>query len=142
MFDASNRAVYRSRNATPKRAVLQWAAADYVLAWGTQRFDGPHMRVLDEGGHYGVELDIFFRTHRALPARPDCWVKVVEVRAAVALAPFTLVTLVKGVVEMVADVPAGAIIVENPDGEWYAMSAQEFALRYEAVAGTGRTAAP
>lgn len=139
MLDASNSEVYRTRGDASKRAVLNWSPAQYVLAWGTQRFERPHMRVFDPQGDYGVELEIFFRTHRALPQQPDCYVKTVQVRAAVVAAPFTLVTLVKGAIEMVADVPAGAVLVQNPEGEWYAMSAEQFAQRYEpADASAGR----
>ncbi len=142
MLDGSNSGVFRSRGGTPKRAVLNWPAAEYVLAWGTQRFDRPHVRVLDPQGDYGVELEVFFRTHRALPELADCYVKTVEVRAALVAAPFTLVTLVKGAVEMVADVPAGAVVVQNPDGEVYAMGADQFAQRYEAVGGAGILLSP
>ncbi len=34
---------------------------------------------------------------------------------------------------MIALVPSGAYIVQNPSGELYSMSAEEFDARYEAV---------
>ena len=42
-----------------------------------------------------------------------------------------VVTFVDGVEEMRAAVPPGAYIVQNPGGELYAMSPEEFERRYE-----------
>jgi hypothetical protein len=87
--------------------------------------------VIEPGGPYGVEIDVFFSTHEPVPGRPDHYVKVARVRAWIASESFVLTTSINGTVEMIADVPAGAYVVENPSGERYAMTAEEFDRRYE-----------
>jgi hypothetical protein len=131
VLDGSNSRCYRCRAGQPKHARICWTAAEYTLAWGRQRFDEPHVRVTDAGGDYGVDLHTFFRTHRAVPEREDHYVKVVKVWALCVTEQLELITMVNGTVEMSATVPAGAFVVENPDGERYAMSAEDFMLRYE-----------
>jgi hypothetical protein len=129
--DVSSGRRYRSRLGVPKHARIRWEAADYTLAWGQQRFEVPHVKVSDPNGDYGVDLRTFFRTHAALPDLEDHYVKVVTVRAVCVAVEAVLVTRVNGSTEMTAVVPVGGFVVENPDGEQYAMSAEDFAVRYE-----------
>lgn len=130
MLDASNSRRYRSRPGVFKFAVLEWQATQYPLAGGVETLTGPHMKVRNGDGWYGVALARFFRTHKGVSIHGHAYVKSVEVDAVRTTAPVTLTTLVDGKVEMVAQVPAGAFIVRNPDGEEYAMSAEDFLLRY------------
>lgn len=132
MLHDHNSRCYRARSGQPKQALLCWSPCRYDLTWGTQVFDGPHMRVIDAGGPYGVDLAAFFTTHVALPSLPDHYFKQARVRGACVRAPFTLLTRLNGHTEMVAEVPAGAFVVQNPAGELYAMSEAEFHARYEA----------
>lgn len=130
-LDESNSEVFVSRGA-PKHAVIRWEPRRYELSWGTQEFAGPHMAVIDDPEEeYGVELEVFFTTHRALPDREDHYVKQARVRARRATEETRIVTRVKGRKEMEATVPAGAWIIQNPDGEIYYNSAEEFEKRYE-----------
>jgi hypothetical protein len=122
--------LYRTRPGDPKQAHLVWQTAEYHLSWGIQRFDGPHMRVIDLGGDYGVDLQVFFATHQPIPSLEHHYLKVAKVRAYITIEPVTLITAVNGSTEMVAIVPIGAVIVQNPSGEEYAMSADEFERRY------------
>lgn len=122
---------YRPKASVVKHCRICQEAADYEAGWGMQHFDGPHVVVIEPGGPYGVDLDVFFATHEPVRDRPDCYVKVVRVRAWVATEPCILRTEVKGRVEMVAEVPAGGIIVEQQDGDRYSMTLEEFELRYE-----------
>ena len=86
---------------------------------------------MDPDGAYGVHFEVFFATHEPVRDRPNHYIKVARVRAWATTAPIVLTTEINGQVEMVAEVPAGAYIVENPAGERYAMSAEEFERRYE-----------
>jgi hypothetical protein len=45
--------------------------------------------------------------------------------------PFDAKSCRRRLLEMTTSVPAGAYVVENPDGERYAMPAEEFFTRYE-----------
>jgi hypothetical protein len=130
-LDGSNSHVYRSKPGRPKRCHIRWEAAEYALSWGTQRFAGPHVVVIDPGGHYGVELEVFFSTHRAVPEQRDHYLKIVRVRAMRTSKPVRLRTQIKGETEMLALVPAGAYIVQNPSGECYSITPEEFEQRYE-----------
>ena len=130
-LNGSNSRVYRSKPGRPKKCHIRWEAAEYILAWGTQKFPGPHVVVIDPDGHYGVELEVFFATHRAIAEQLDHYLKIVKVRAVRAAELVQLRTQIKGKTEMVALVPAGAYIVQNPSGELYSMSADEFEKRYE-----------
>jgi hypothetical protein len=132
-LDESNSRVYRSKIGLPKQCHIRWEAAEYILSWGTQRFLGPHVVVIDANGDYGVELEVFFATHKPIPELRHHYVKVTNVRACRTAEPVRLVTQVKENTEMIALVPSGAYIVQNPSGELYAMSAEEFAARYEGV---------
>jgi hypothetical protein len=88
------------------------------------------MLVRNPAGEYGVELDLFFRTHQPVPDRPNHYLKTALVRAFRLEQPIELVTVVGGKEESVASVPAGAYVVEGLDLEQYAMSAEEFHERY------------
>jgi hypothetical protein len=122
---------YRSKPDLAKHCRICEAPAEYTARWGTQRFSERHVVVLDPGGAYGVELEVFFATHEPVRDRPDHYVKVARVHAWMATEALVLTTEIAGKIEMVADVPAGAYIVENPSGERYAMPAEEFNRRYE-----------
>lgn len=122
---------YRSKPGLAKHCRLCHEAGEYKAGWGIQRFTGPHVVVIDPGGPYGVEFDVFFATHESVPDRPDYYVKVARVRAWAATESLVLRTEINGRIEMVADVPAGAYVVENPSGERYGMTAEEFEQRYE-----------
>jgi hypothetical protein len=130
-LDASNSRLFRSRTGVAKRARICWQPTAYTLSWGCQTFDGPHVTVLDPAGAYGVDLQTFFATHLPVAEREDHYVKVVTVRALQVTATFTLSTWVDGRLEMAALVPEGAYVVQNPKGEQYAMSAEEFSRLYE-----------
>ena len=122
---------YRPREGVVRQAHLHSETAQYQLSWGLQTFVGPHMRVHDPAGEYGVELDTFFRTHRPVTGRDHCYVKVATVHAWCVTEAVTVETYVSGHLEMTAIVPPGAYIVENPGGEQFSMSAEEFFNRYE-----------
>jgi len=130
-LNADNSRVYRPREGRPKQCRIRWKAAEYALNWGTQTFPGPHMLVLDPGGSYGVELEVFFSTHKPIAERPHHYFKAVKVRALRLTEPIHLRTQIRGSTEMLALVPPGAYIVQNPTGEVYSMTADEFELRYE-----------
>ena len=131
-LDDSNSEIYRSRGA-PKHAVLRWEPRSYALSWGTQEFDGPHMVVMGPDEEYGVDLETFFATHRPIADRKDHYVKQANVRARQASEETLIVTEVNGRKEMEATVPAGAWIIQNPAGEIYYNSPEEFEQRYERV---------
>lgn len=121
---------YRSRPGRPKHARIWWEPAEYRLSRGVQQFNGPHVRVTDANGDYGVDLNVFFETHRPVPDLEDHYIKDARVRAYRTIESSTLITRVNGTVEMVSAVQAGDFVVQNPDGEEYPMSAEEFASRY------------
>jgi hypothetical protein len=131
VLDATNSRLYRAKGGRTKEARIRWEAAEYVLTWGTQQFAGPHVVVTDPSGDYGVDLEIFFTTHQAISEQKDHYIKVVKVRAMRVSESMTLVTSVKGTMEMTAVVSAGAYVVQNPTGEQYSMAEDEFELRYE-----------
>lgn len=122
--------LYSSRPGPLKHARIEWGSARYELSWGVQEFDGPHMRVTDPNGDYGVALSVFFATHRPVSGKEDHYVKVAKVRAYLVVEAFTLITRVNGTEEMKSEVPAGAFVVQNPGGEEYAMAAEEFERKY------------
>jgi len=130
LLNDSNSRTYRSRRGFIKEAHVKWRPGEYMLSWGKQNFFGPHMIVLDPAGEYGVELRSFFTTHQPMPDKPDHYVKTATVRAFRLEEPLELVTIVRGKEEIVASVPAGAYVVQNPDGEQYAMTDEEFHRRY------------
>jgi hypothetical protein len=132
-LDTAQARRYRARRDRVKHCRICHEPASYAIGRDRepQCFDGPHVVVLDPGGPYGVALEVFFATHEPIPDRPDHYVKVAFVRAWVATDSFVLTTEVAGRVEMVAQVPAGAYVVENPNGERYHMAAEEFWHRYE-----------
>lgn len=130
-LDEANSEVFRAKPGTPKRAILRWEPAAYHLTWGNQHFDGPHMVVIRESEQYGVDLRVFFKTHRPLADQPDHYIKDVEVRAMRVEAPTDLVTVVDGREEMRSTVPPGAWILQNPDGELYSNREEEFLKNYE-----------
>jgi hypothetical protein len=123
--------MYRPKPALAKHCRVCQEAAEYDTGWGIQRFTGPHIVVMDPQGAYGVELTVFFATHEPVPERPGHYIKTARVRAWIATDSLTLTTEVNGRMEMVADVPPGAYVVENPSGERYPMTAEEFERRYE-----------
>jgi hypothetical protein len=126
----SNSQRYRARPGANKHAVIKWEPSQYKLSKGTQDFPGPHVVVLDPAGYYGVDLEVFFTTHQALPELANHYVKTAQVRAWRADRPFELVTRLRGVTEVISMVEVGAFVVQNPQGEQYPMSAEEFLRRY------------
>ncbi len=131
VLDDSNSRIYRPRPGLPKKCQIRWEAAEYSLTWGAQQFHGPHIVVLDCAGHYGVDLEVFFSTHRAIPEQPHHYFKCVKVRALLLVEAVLLRTQIKGETEMLALVPAGNYIVQNPAGDRYSNTAAEFERRYE-----------
>ena len=115
----------------PRQCRLCDQPASYECSWGTQHFHEPHMVVIDPAGAYGVALDVFLATYEPIPGQQDLFVKVTRVRAWMVTESLVLSTTIDGHTEMVAHVPAGAYVVENPSGERYAMSAEAFEQRYE-----------
>ena len=69
-LDKSNSEIFVSKG-RPKHAIIRWEPRDYELSWGSQSFDGPHVVVIDPNGEYGVDLEVFFTTHKPLPDRQD-----------------------------------------------------------------------
>ena len=128
-----NTTQYRAKPGTPKHAVLRWEPADYELSWGEQHFDGPHVVVADGDGHYGVELRMFFATHRAVPSKRDHYVKDVIVWAVRVTEPTDIVTTIDGKEEARSTVQPGGWIIQNPAGELYYNTAERFAAHYEPV---------
>jgi len=118
--------------AVPKTAVLTWDAARYELSWGVQTFDGAHMVIGSGDDAYGCELEAFFTTHAPL-AEENTWKKVAKIRARRVEVDTDLVTVVKGVDESTSTVLAGGWIVQNPGGEQYYNTPEEFVKRYEEV---------
>lgn len=132
-LDERNSKRYRPRPEAPKRAVLCWEPASYELASGTQRFEGPHMRIDAVDGPCGAELRTFFDTYRALPDRPDHYVQDAIVRALRVREELDIVTIVNGREEARATVKPGGFIVQNPGGAQYYNTPDEFQRRYEPV---------
>ena len=131
VLDDTNSRRYRPRRIV-RRAWIRQEAAEYMIDGHPERCLGPHVMVEDEGGHHhGVELEIFFRTHEAVPGLPDHYVKVARVRAIQLTGEMMLQTRVNGRIEREARVPPGSWIVQNPDGEQYDMPAEDFHRRYE-----------
>jgi hypothetical protein len=114
-----------------KRASIRWEPAEYRLEWGQQVFKGPHVVIDDPGGRYGVNMRIFFDTHEACPDKEGCYVKTASVRAAQVTKTTPLVTRLQSRIEGIARLEAGGWIVQNPEGELYYNTADEFAKRYE-----------
>src|SRR5689334_22093757 len=132
-LNESNSKLYRSVPGEPKHAVLCWQPATYRLSWGTQQFDGPHMRIEADGHRYGAELAAFFTTYRPVPEKPDHYVKVATVRALQVTEDTEMITIVNGREEARSTVKAGGWIVQNPGGEQYYNTPEDFALRYEPI---------
>jgi hypothetical protein len=130
-LDESNSQRYRPRESTTKVAYVKVEACEYRLAWGTQSFSGPHVIVQDPEGNYGVDLSTFFETHEAISGSPNLYRKVAKVRAVQLTRSVRLPTRIQGAEEMLADVPAGAFIVQNPGGEQYAVGDDTFHRNYE-----------
>ena len=131
VLDESNSKLYVSRG-VPKKAVIKWQAAKYELEWGAQSFDGPHMLIDDR---YGSDLEAFFTTHEPIKDREHHYIKVAKVRAMKVDKDTDLTTLIRGNVEMQSKVKAGGWIIQNPSGELYYNTAEEFAKRYEPADG-------
>jgi len=127
---AGNSRAYHARP-LEKQAVLQWEPATYRLEWGNQTFDGPHIRVKDAGGDYGVDLGVFFTTHQPIGARPDHYMKSVTVRAVQVDEDTEIHTKVGARTEATAIAKPGGWIIQNPTGELYYNTAEEFTKRYE-----------
>ena len=134
-LDDSNSARYRTKPGQPKKATLRWEPANYQLTWGTQNFDGPHMLVSIDDEQYGVDLRVFFETHKPLPDRPHHYVKDATVRAMRVEKPTDIVTIVKGREEMRSTVEAGGWVIQNPGGELYSNTTKKFEENYEREEG-------
>lgn len=130
-LDETNSRVYRPRSDRVKLAIIRWEPARYALSQGVQNFGGPHVVVADGEGEYGVDLDAFFSTHRPVPALPHHYVKSSRVRATQVEVTTEVVTILDGVEEMRAAARPGEFIVQNPQGEVYSMTREEFEARYE-----------
>jgi hypothetical protein len=120
----------------PKRAVLRWEPAKYKLSWGEQDFPGPHMRVDEGESEYGVDLQVFYATHSAVPGKADHYTKTAPVRALQVKDVTEIDTLVRGRLEGKAAIQAGGWLLQNEGGELYYNSAEEFAKRYERAPST------
>jgi hypothetical protein len=91
------------------------------------------MVVYQADEEYGVDLRVFFKTHRPLADRANHYIKDAQVRALRVSVPTDLVTNIEGREEMRSVVPPGAYIIQNPDGELYYNDADKFAETYEPV---------
>ena len=116
--------------ATPKHATVRWEATTYKLEMGEQRFDGPHVWVHDDHDGYGVDMRVFFSTHDPVAGSPEHYVKTAPVRAVQVTEETPIETHVRQRLEAQAKVAPGGWLVQNPDGEIYYNSANEFARRY------------
>ena len=116
-----------------KHATVRWEAATYQLSGGVQAFDRPHVWVRDSGGGYGVDLQVFFSTHAPVPGRSDHYVKTALVRAVQVTDQVQIETHVRQRLESRATVAPGGWILQNPGGELYYNTAEEFARRYERI---------
>lgn len=130
-LDDSNSARYRSRPGEPKKATLRWEPADYKLTWGEQHFDGPHVLVSLADEEYGVDLRVFFATHKPVPDRRDHYIKDAVVRAMQVDRPTEIVTRVNGREEMRSTVEPGGWVIQNPDGELYYNTNEKFEENYQ-----------
>ena len=127
---------YKANPAFNKQAVLVWTPARYVLSWGVQEFEGPHMLVDGDTAHpYGCALEEFFTTHKPVLSQPDRWYKNVEILALQLTETTEVVTLVDGKVEARSTAPAGHWVIRNPKGEQYCTDPTTFAQRYLAPEG-------
>jgi hypothetical protein len=138
---SGNSAVYRPKP-IEKKAALVWQGATYALDWGEQSFPGPHVRVGEEKDAYGVDCRVFFETHEPVAARPDHYVKTAPVRAVQVRDPTRIETRIRQRLEAKATIQPGGWLLQNPDGEIYYNSAEEFARRYEPVPTERRPSAP
>ena len=91
------------------------------------------MVILDGDKEYGVDLAVFFSTHRPVPARVDHYVKAVKIRATRLHEETLLETVVDGRVEVRATAPKGSWVIQNPSGEFYYNTPEEFQARYRSV---------
>lgn len=132
---AGNSALFRPKP-LEKKAAIVWQGATYALDWGPQSFDGPHVRVGDGPDAYGVDLRVFFATHDAVAAKPDHYVKTAPVRAVRVQNATQIETRVRARLEAKATIQPGGWLIQNPDGELYYNSADEFARRYEPAPAT------
>jgi hypothetical protein len=130
-LNESNSQLYRPRETHVKHALLRWQPAQYKLEWGEQAFDGPHMVIDPDGAAYGVELKAFFETYRPVPEREHHYVKVALVRAMRVTRDTDIETIVDGQVEARSTIKAGGYIIQNPGGEQYYNTPEEFERRYE-----------
>ena len=132
-----NSALYRPKP-IERPASLCWGPAKYQLGGGEQTLSGPHMRVTDGESAYGVDLRVFFATHEPIPGKPDHYLKTAPVRAVQVTDATTIETRVRQQVEMKATIEPGGWLLQNPEGELYYNSAEQFAKRYELVPRTPR----
>jgi len=91
------------------------------------------MVVYGDGEEYGVDLRVFFKTHRPVTEQPHHYIKDACVRAARVDTPTNIVTKVDGREEMRSTAQPGAWIIQNPDGEIYYNEAAKFEETYELV---------
>jgi hypothetical protein len=127
---SGNSATYRPVP-LPKHATVRWERAVYKLEMGEQTFDGPHVWVHDADGGYGVDLRVFFSTHDPIQGSVDHYIKSIPVRAVQVTEEAEIETHVRERLEARASISPGGWLIQNPDGEFYYNSAEEFARRYE-----------
>jgi len=82
---------------------------------------------------YGVELRVFFATHRPVPDKVDYYTKDAIVRALQLDRPTEVITEIDGRVEITALAQPGCWIVQNPTGEQYYNTDEDFSARYELI---------
>ncbi len=127
---SDNAIVATPRPDKTKTAVLRWAAAHYVVSWGTQDFAGPHMHI---DGQYGCALSEFFETHLPINELENTWFKATPVLAMQLTEDMNLedLTTKDGNKESSYDtIPAGTWIIRNPSGEQYTNTPVVFAAKY------------
>jgi uncharacterized protein len=138
---SGNSELYRPRP-VEKKAAIVWKGATYALSWGEQSFEGPHVRVGEGNDAYGADISIFFATHEPVVAKPDHYVKTAAVRAVRVRDSMQIETRVRQRLEAQATIQPGGWLIQNPDGELYYNSAEEFALRYEPLPVDERPSTP
>jgi hypothetical protein len=136
-----NSGLFRPK-AVEKQATIVWKGAKYALSGGDQSFSGPHVRVGQGGDAYGVDMTVFFATHEAVAGKPDHYIKTAPVRAVRVQDPTQIETRVRQKLEMKATIQPGGWLIQNPDGELYYNTPEEFERRYEPMESPKRPAEP
>ena len=103
------------------------APAVYVLSWGTQVLDGPHMQLKTptDTSPYGCALQEFIDTYQDVEGLPGTYIKRVTVKILRATAPLTVDTK-----EGPIFCPEGHYICEDGKGNQWPITPEVFKATY------------